>query len=80
MRIVMFSQKVSTGLLIFVLSAMNEVTTFESWGWSRPDVETYVLLVRGLAACLRVADALRIIGLISGAGIASGDEVIPFFF
>ncbi|XP_020580265.1 uncharacterized protein LOC110024564 isoform X1 [Phalaenopsis equestris] len=56
---------------------MNEVKTLERWGWARPDVQIYALLVRGLAASLRVADALRIIGLVSGAGVASGDEV-PF--
>ncbi|KAH0467473.1 hypothetical protein IEQ34_004711 [Dendrobium chrysotoxum] len=56
---------------------MNEVTNLDRWGWARPNVQTYALLVRGLAACLRVADALGIIGLVSGAGVASGDEV-PF--
>ncbi|XP_020580268.1 uncharacterized protein LOC110024564 isoform X2 [Phalaenopsis equestris] len=54
---------------------MNEVKTLERWGWARPDVQIYALLVRGLAASLRVADALRIIGLVSGAGVASGDEI-----
>ncbi|KAK1400469.1 Pentatricopeptide repeat-containing protein [Heracleum sosnowskyi] len=33
----------------------------ERWKWSRPDVNTYTLLVCGLAASLRVSDALRVI-------------------
>ncbi|KAK8958884.1 hypothetical protein KSP40_PGU009032 [Platanthera guangdongensis] len=53
-------------------SGMNGVTNL--WVWARPDVQTYALLVRRLASCLRVADAVRIIGLVSGSGVTFGDE------
>ncbi|XP_071702044.1 uncharacterized protein [Rutidosis leptorrhynchoides] len=45
--------------------------------WSRPDVNTYTLLVRGLAALLRVSDALRIIDNVCRVGVSPGEEV-PF--
>ncbi|XP_076900884.1 uncharacterized protein LOC143555158 [Bidens hawaiensis] len=49
----------------------------DRWRWSRPDVNTYTLLVRGLAASLRVSDALRIIGNVCRVGVSPGEEV-PF--
>ncbi|PWA52434.1 pentatricopeptide repeat (PPR) superfamily protein [Artemisia annua] len=49
----------------------------DRWRWSRPDVNTYTLLVRGLAASLRVSDALRIIGTVCRVGVSPGEEV-PF--
>nr|XP_043607999.1 uncharacterized protein LOC122579828 [Erigeron canadensis] len=45
--------------------------------WSRPDVNTYTLLVRGLAASLRVSDSLRIIANVCRVGVSPGEEV-PF--
>ncbi|XP_062191438.1 uncharacterized protein LOC133895276 isoform X1 [Phragmites australis] len=47
------------------------------WRWARPDVRTYALLVRQLAAALRVSDAIRIIDYVSRAGVSSTEEV-PF--
>lgn len=47
----------------------------DRWRWSRPDVNIYTLLVRGLAASLRVSDALRIIGTICRVGVSPGEEV-----
>ncbi|PKA49784.1 hypothetical protein AXF42_Ash004326 [Apostasia shenzhenica] len=55
----------------------REVTSVERWRWARPNVQTYTLLALGLAACLRVSDAIGIISLVCGAGVASGDQV-PF--
>ncbi|GJU48501.1 pentatricopeptide repeat superfamily protein, partial [Tanacetum coccineum] len=49
----------------------------DRWRWSRPDVNTYTLLVRALAASLRVSDALRIIGTVCRVGVSPGEEV-PF--
>ncbi|KAI3713526.1 hypothetical protein L1987_72104 [Smallanthus sonchifolius] len=49
----------------------------DRWRWSRPDVNTYTLLVRGLAASLRVSDALRIIVNVCRVGVSPGEEV-PF--
>nr|GEV56397.1 hypothetical protein [Tanacetum cinerariifolium] len=49
----------------------------DRWRWSRPDVNTYTLLVRGLAASLRVSDALRIIGTVCRVGVSPCEEV-PF--
>ncbi|KAJ0427572.1 putative tetratricopeptide-like helical domain superfamily [Helianthus annuus] len=49
----------------------------DRWRWSRPDVNTYTLLVRGLAASLRVSDALKIITNVCRVGVSPGEEV-PF--
>ncbi|KAF6163743.1 hypothetical protein GIB67_038057 [Kingdonia uniflora] len=55
-------------LALSVFSAMrssfdqgvNESGSFaERWKWARPDVDIYALLVCGLAASLRVSDAIR---------------------
>lgn len=51
--------------------------TVKRWSWTRPDVCTCALLVRGLAASLRVSDAIRIITYVSRVGVSSGEEV-PF--
>ncbi|KAF8413323.1 hypothetical protein HHK36_001302 [Tetracentron sinense] len=73
-------------LALSVLSAMrssfdrgvNEKgTSVERWKWSRPDVNTYKSLVRGLAASLRVSDALRMITDVSRVRVSPGEEV-PF--
>lgn len=47
----------------------------DRWRWSRPDVNTYTLLVLGLAASLRVSDALRIIATVCRVGVSPGEEV-----
>ena len=47
----------------------------ERWKWSRPDVRVYTSLVRGLAASLRVSDALRMIADICRVGVSPGEEV-----
>ncbi|GLU05971.1 hypothetical protein SLE2022_230430 [Rubroshorea leprosula] len=52
-------------------------TLVDKWKWSRPDVSVYTLLVQGLAASLRVSDALRIINEICRVGVSPGEEV-PF--
>ncbi|KAL6986428.1 hypothetical protein U1Q18_019789 [Sarracenia purpurea var. burkii] len=58
--------------------AVGEMASFvQKWKWSRPDVHTYTLLVQGLAASLRVSDALRMIGAVSRVGVSPGEEV-PF--
>ncbi|XP_021894812.1 uncharacterized protein LOC110812359 isoform X2 [Carica papaya] len=49
----------------------------ERWKWSRPDVNVYTTLVQGLAASLRVSDALRLIDDICRVGVSPGEEV-PF--
>ncbi|KAF3448712.1 hypothetical protein FNV43_RR09425 [Rhamnella rubrinervis] len=49
----------------------------ERWKWSRPDVRVYISLIRGLAASLRVSDALRMINNICQVGVSPGEEV-PF--
>lgn len=49
----------------------------ERWRWSRPDVHTYTQLVWGLAASLRVSDALRIIANVCRVGVSPSEEV-PF--
>ncbi|KAF7149970.1 hypothetical protein RHSIM_Rhsim02G0244700 [Rhododendron simsii] len=60
--------------------AGGEMASFvQKWKWSRPDVDTYTLLVEGLAASLRVSDALKMIGAVSRIGVSPGEEV-PFVF
>lgn len=55
---------------------LNEnISSIKRWSWARPDASTYALLVHGLAASLRVSDAIRIITYISGAGVSFGEEV-----
>ncbi|CAI9094318.1 OLC1v1030038C3 [Oldenlandia corymbosa var. corymbosa] len=49
----------------------------QRWKWSRPDVDTYNLLIQGLASLLRVSDALRIISSICRVGVSPSEEV-PF--
>ncbi|KAJ7952152.1 Pentatricopeptide repeat (PPR) superfamily protein [Quillaja saponaria] len=50
---------------------------FERWKWSRPDAHVYTLLIQGLAASLRVSDAIRVIEYICQVGVSPGEEV-PF--
>lgn len=47
----------------------------ERWKWSRPDVRVYTSLIQGLAASLRVSDALRMISNICHVGVSPGEEV-----
>lgn len=54
---------------------MDNATLVERWKWSRPDVHTYTLLVKGLAALLRVSDALRMIDCVCRVGVSPGEEV-----
>ncbi|OMO79777.1 hypothetical protein CCACVL1_13435 [Corchorus capsularis] len=49
----------------------------DRWKWSRPDVGIYTTLVQGLAASLRVSDALQMIDDICRVGVSPGEEV-PF--
>ncbi|KAK6935527.1 hypothetical protein RJ641_035682, partial [Dillenia turbinata] len=52
-------------------------TSVERWRWSRPDISIYTSLVRGLAASLRVSDAIRVIAAVCRVGVSPGEEV-PF--
>lgn len=49
------------------------------WGWPQPDVTTYAVLAQGLAASLRVSDAIRIVGDVRRRGVPQGDEVICYY-
>ncbi|KAG7015138.1 hypothetical protein SDJN02_22771, partial [Cucurbita argyrosperma subsp. argyrosperma] len=55
----------------------DNVSSVERWKWARPDVHVYTLLIQGLAASLRVSDALRIIEIICRVGVSPAEEV-PF--
>lgn len=50
----------------------------ERWKWSRPDVDTYTLLVKGLAASLRVSDALRMVDSVCRVGVSPSEEVCVY--
>ncbi|KAH6783437.1 Pentatricopeptide repeat superfamily protein [Perilla frutescens var. hirtella] len=56
---------------------VENATSVERWKWSRPDVHAYTLLVKGLAASLRVSDALRMVDCVCRVGVSPGEEV-PF--
>ncbi|KAM2035433.1 hypothetical protein EV2_039426 [Malus domestica] len=49
----------------------------ERWKWSRPDVRVYTSLILGLAASLRVSDAMRMINNVCRVGVSPAEEV-PF--
>ncbi|KAJ4981058.1 hypothetical protein NE237_031895 [Protea cynaroides] len=55
----------------------NEKGPVERWKWSRPDVNTYASLVRGLGALLRVSDAIKTLTDVCRVGVSTGEEV-PF--
>ncbi|XP_031377528.1 uncharacterized protein LOC116192955 [Punica granatum] len=61
----------------FVQGVGEDGPFVERWRWPRPDVQVYTLLIHGLAASLRVSDALRIIDGICKVGVSPGEEV-PF--
>ncbi|KAG8368986.1 hypothetical protein BUALT_Bualt15G0103300 [Buddleja alternifolia] len=72
-------------LALSVFSAMRSsfdsgwgenATSVDRWKWSRPDVNTYILLVKGLAASLRVSDALRMIDCVCRVGVSPGEELV----
>ncbi|KAJ7010478.1 hypothetical protein NC653_001044 [Populus alba x Populus x berolinensis] len=54
------------------------VTEIERWKWSRPDVSVYTSLVQGLAAALKVSDALKMIDYICRVGVSPSEEEVPF--
>ncbi|KAI3951024.1 hypothetical protein MKW92_045562, partial [Papaver armeniacum] len=58
-------------------SSFEQDSSIKEWKWSRPDVRTYASLVRGLAASLRVSDAIRMVNEVCRVGVSSGEEV-PF--
>lgn len=60
----------------FCVGIREEDSAVGLWAWARPDVQTYALLVRGLAACLRVPDAIRIIKYVTNVGVPSEEEVV----
>lgn len=62
-------------ILIFVAGTSENGSFAERWKWSRPDVHVYTSLIRGLAASLRVSDALRIIEDICQMGVSPAEEV-----
>lgn len=69
-------------LAVSIFSAMRTsfdsgIPSIERWKWSRPNVNCYSLLIRGLASLLRVSDALRIIATVCRTGASSAEEV-PF--
>ena len=47
----------------------------EGWKWPRPNAHVYTLLIQGLAASLRVSDALRVLKYICEVGVSPGEEV-----
>ncbi|XP_057419579.1 uncharacterized protein LOC130713793 isoform X2 [Lotus japonicus] len=49
----------------------------ERWKWPRPNANVYTVLINGLAASLRVSDALSVIKYICEVGVSPGEEV-PF--
>ncbi|KAK4373895.1 hypothetical protein RND71_004572 [Anisodus tanguticus] len=58
------------------ISVSDRSPSYDRWRWSRPDVTTYTLLVRGLATLLRVSDALKVITNVCRMGISPSEEVL----
>ncbi|EFJ14898.1 hypothetical protein SELMODRAFT_445727 [Selaginella moellendorffii] len=48
-----------------------------TWQWPQPDVSTYATVIKGLAASLRVSDAIQAVSNVRRRGVPLGDEV-PF--
>lgn len=66
--------------MVTAWEGVNEnASIVERWKWSRPDVHVYTLLIEGLAASLRVSDALRMIEIICRVGVTPAEEVINHF-
>lgn len=66
--------------IVTAWESVNEnAPTVERWEWSRPDVHIYTLLIQGLAASLRVSDALRMIEIICRVGVSPAEEVRNHF-
>uniref|UniRef100_M1A1U9 Uncharacterized protein n=1 Tax=Solanum tuberosum TaxID=4113 RepID=M1A1U9_SOLTU len=57
-------------------TVLDRGPSYDRWRWSRPDVNTYTLLVRGLATLLRVSDALKIIANVCRVSISPNEEVL----
>ncbi|XP_049398975.1 uncharacterized protein LOC125862896 [Solanum stenotomum] len=57
-------------------TVLDRGPSYDRWRWSRPDVTTYTLLVRGLATLLRVSDALKIIANVCRVSISPNEEVL----
>lgn len=47
----------------------------ERWKWSRPNARVYTMLIQGLAASLRVSDALSVVKYICEVGVSPSEEV-----
>ncbi|XP_010272520.1 PREDICTED: uncharacterized protein LOC104608279 isoform X4 [Nelumbo nucifera] len=56
-------------------TGISEQDTVERWKWSRPNVQICASMVQGLAASLRVTDAIRTIGDACRVGVSAGEEV-----
>ncbi|KAK1322539.1 hypothetical protein QJS10_CPA03g00874 [Acorus calamus] len=48
--------------------------------WARPDVQTYALLVRRLAASLRVSEAMRMINFIAYKNITANIDALAYYY
>ncbi|XP_011026880.1 PREDICTED: uncharacterized protein LOC105127326 isoform X2 [Populus euphratica] len=73
----------NTDLALSVFYAMRssfdqDITEIERWKWSRPDVSVYTSLVQGLAAALKVSDALKMIDYICRVGVSPSEEEVSF--
>ena len=66
--------------MLLVIGVSENGPLVDRWKWSRPDVSIYTTLVQGLAALLRVSDALRMIDDICRVGVSPGEEVWTKFF
>ncbi|KAK9698452.1 hypothetical protein RND81_08G105400 [Saponaria officinalis] len=60
-----------------IAGAKENGSAVERWRWPRPELNVYTTLVVGLAASLRVSDALKIVDDICRVGLSSVEEV-PF--
>lgn len=66
-------------VVIILVGGSENGPLIERWKWSRPDVSVYTSLIRGLAALLKVSDALRMIDYICRVGVSPSEEVMLIF-
>ncbi|XP_057822136.2 uncharacterized protein LOC131034612 isoform X5 [Cryptomeria japonica] len=64
------------GVGMFSVEGNLRDSSTQRWRWAQPDVTTYTTLVRGLAASLRVSDAIQTIKDISRIGAPPGNELV----
>lgn len=62
-------------IFVYTVTVGESGPLVERWKWSRPNARVYTLLIQGLAASLRVSDALSVVKYICEVGVSPSEEV-----